>query len=124
MKLHEMITKGNLAKGTSYTGKEIKDVVCNILSKGVESKYVDKDLYNSDDCYNTDILKFFRSRYVDNKYPLGNKNRYFICWRRNHKNITDAPELIVVRDRNYVTENEPEMKEEIIDGNVVYSLKN
>lgn len=123
MKLHEMITKGNLAKGTSYTGKEIKDVVCDVLSKGVKSKYVDNEHY-CDDCYDKDILKFFRSRYVDNKYPLGNKNRYFICWRRNHKNITDAPELIVVRDRNYVANNEPEMVEEIIDGNVVYSLKN
>lgn len=123
MKLHEMITKGNLAKGTSYTGKEIKDVVCDVLSKGVKSSYVDNEHY-CDDCYDKDILKFFRKRYVDNKYPLGNKNRYFICWRRNHKNITDAPELIVVRDRNYITENEPEMKEEIIDGNVVYSLKN
>lgn len=123
MKLHEMITMGNLAKGTSYTGKEIKDVVCDVLSKGVKSKYVDNEHY-CDECYDKDTLKFFRKRYVDNKYPLGNKNRYFVCWRRNHKNITDAPELIVVRDRNYITENEPEMKEEIIDGNVVYSLKN
>lgn len=123
MKLHEMITKGNLAKGTSYTGKEIKDVVCDVLSKGVKSNYADNEHY-CDDCYDKDILKFFRSRYVDNKYPLGNKNRYFICWRRNHNTIIAAPELIVVRDRNYITENEPEMKEEVIDGNVVYSLNN
>ena len=122
MKLHEMITKGNLAKGTSYTGKEIKDVVCDVLSKGVKSKYVDNEHY-CDDCYDKDILKFFRSRYVDNKFPLGNKNRYFICWRRNREANT-TPELIVIRDKNYITETEPEVVEEIVNGNVVYSFKN
>lgn len=96
--LHEMIAKGNLAKNASYTGKEIKDAVMEAINSPAST--------NDGDCYDSTVLAAFRKKFIDNKFPLGNTNRYFITWKHTGEN--DSRELIAIRDRNDLIEKESE----------------
>lgn len=97
MLLHEMIATGNLAKNTSYTGKEIKDAVMESINSPICRDY---------DCYILSVLAVFRKKFIDNKFPLGNTNKYFITWKHTGEN--DSRELIAIRDRNDLIEKESE----------------
>lgn len=105
----DMVSNGNLKNCTSYTGKEIKDTVRDILRRGQKSIYYEAP--NSENMANPcdkEIIEDFWAAYTQlTDHPICGNTKYFVCWRH----ASAKPKLILIKDRNQEVKTEDVKKD-------------